>query len=101
MTMIMKKKTTTKITMLTFALTLVTLAAGCGRSDAVRVYESWADDACACKDAECVTKQETALGALAKKYTGVKMQRADSEAIQAAGQRGSTCLVDLHTSLSK
>jgi hypothetical protein len=79
----------------------VLLLIGCGRSDAVRVYESWADDACACKDAECVTRMETQLSALAKKYTGSKMQRADSEAIQAAGQRGSTCLVDLHASLSK
>jgi hypothetical protein len=83
------------------ALLFSAVLAACGRTDAVRVYESWADDACACKDAECVTKQETALGALAKKYTGVKMQRADSEAIQAAGARGSKCLVDLHTSLSK
>lgn len=82
-------------------LVLVLAAAGCGRSDAVRVYESWADDACACKDAECVTRQETQLSALAKKYTGSKMQRADSEAIQAAGARGSKCLVDLHVSLTK
>ena len=92
---------TTKRMLVTVVLLATALAAGCGRTDAVRVYESWADDACACKDAACVTKQETQLGALAKKYTGVKMQRADSEAIQAAGQRGSKCLVDLHTSLSK
>jgi hypothetical protein len=93
--------TKTTKTLVVTTLLLVAALAGCGRSDAVRVYESWADDACACKDAECVSKQEKQLGALAKKYTGVKMQRADSEAILAAGQRGSTCLVDLHTSLSK
>jgi hypothetical protein len=68
------------------------LLGGCGRSDAVTKYESWADDACACKDAGCATKAEAALKRLGEKYTGVKMPKADSEAIFAAGERGGKCL---------
>jgi hypothetical protein len=70
------------------------LLGGCGRTDAVTKYESWADDACACKDAACVTKAEAELKKLSEKYTGVKMQKADTEAIFAAAERGGKCLVE-------
>ncbi len=82
-------------------LAVVLSAAACGRTDAVKKYESWADDACACTDAACATKMETQLNEMAKKYTGVKMQRADSEAIQAAGQRGAKCLLDTRANAPK
>ena len=70
------------------------LALGCGRTDAVTKYESWADDACACKDAECSAALVARLAEMAKKYTGAKIQRSDSEAIMAAGARGAKCLLD-------
>ena len=78
----------------TWLLLVVLSVAGCDRTDAVKTYESWADEACACKDAECADKLGQRLNELAKKYSGVKMQRADTEAILAAGQRGGKCLVE-------
>ena len=73
----------------------------CGRADAVKAYESWADDACLCKDADCVTKLETRLTDLGKKYSGEKIPRVDMEAILAASQRGGQCLVEAHKNAAK
>ncbi len=66
--------------------------ASCARNQAVRAYEAWADEACACKDAACRAAARAHGVKLAQDTQDVKGTLKDGRAVKAATDRAAKCL---------
>jgi hypothetical protein len=68
------------------------LFAGCGKNEAVKAAEEWADAVCKCKDADCAMKASLDGAEKLKKFRDAKGTKADAEAIMKATKKAQECM---------
>jgi hypothetical protein len=82
-------------------LSLATLAAACdsGGAEYVKAMDGFAEKACACKDAECITtvSKEQADWLTKNAETAAKLEAEDAEKITAAGTKMAECATKIAT----
>jgi hypothetical protein len=81
----------------TLAIALPMLACDSGGAEYVKKMNEFADQACACKDAACITKvsQEQADWLTKNAQTASKLDAKDAEAIGAATTKMSECVTKI------
>ncbi len=68
------------------------LLVGCGKNEAVKAAEEWADAVCKCKDADCAMKASVEGNEKMQKFRDAKGTKEDAEKIMAAGKKVQECL---------
>ena len=73
-------------------LALAALLGGCGKNEAVKATEEWADTVCACKDFDCAMKANLEGAEKIKKYRDARGTKGDLDAMQKATKRLQDCM---------
>jgi hypothetical protein len=77
--------------MIAALVVIVSGAAACGKSEAVKEVEALADEMCACKDIKCAAEVTGKASELMKKHAGESGGESTIKAIEAAGERMRGC----------
>ncbi len=77
------------------AVVAVFALVGCGKNKAVAATEEYAEKVCACKDADCLKKENEAFTKKAEELKDAKGSDADMKAIEEAGKKVVDCTMKI------